>query len=107
MGMFNEDELQLVDGLLGLGERAAIGTCLLGTAGAMPTYLAHTLAPGALSWSALLLQAFVLPLLAGLLLIASDHGGLARWLDAAKNKPAVLGIVALPALALTALVPLL
>lgn len=107
MGMFNEDELALVDNLLGLGERAAVGTCLLGTAGAMPTYLAQTMSPGAMSWLALLLQAFVLPLLAGLVLIASDRGGFPRWLDAAKSKPAVLGIVALPALALTALVPLL
>ena len=107
MGLFNEDELQLVDNLLGLGERAAVGTCLLGTAGAMPTYLVHTLAPGTISGFALLLQAFVLPLLAGLALIASDRGGLARWLDAAKSKPVVLGIVALPAFALSALVPLL
>ena len=107
MGMFNEDELALVDNLLGLGERAAVGTCLLGTAGAMPTYLAHTMSPAAMSWLALLLQAFVLPMLAGLVLIASDRGGFPRWLDAAKSKPAVLGIVALPALALNALVPLL
>ena len=107
MGMFNEDELALVDNLLGLGERSAVGTCLLGVAGAMPTYLSHTLAPGALSWMGLLLQAFVLPLLAGIVLIASDPGGFARWIDAAKTKPVVLGIVALPALALTALVPLL
>ena len=107
MGLFNEDEMQLVDNLLGLGERAAVGTCLLGTAGAMPTYLVHSLAPGTMSWVALLLQAFLLPALAGLALIASDSGGLARWMTAAKSKPAVLGIVALPALALTALVPLL
>jgi len=107
MGLFNEDELELVDNLLGLGERAAVGTCLLGTAGAMPTYLAHSMAPGSMSWIAILLQAFVLPLLAGVVLIASDRGGLQRWLEAAKDKPAVLGIVALPALALTALVPLL
>ena len=107
MGLFNEDEIELVDNLLGLGERAAVGTCLLGTAGAMPTYLSHTMTPGTMSVAALLLQAFVLPLLAGVFLIAKDEGGLARWMSAAKSKPAVLGIVALPALALTALVPLL
>ena len=107
MGWFNEEEVALVDNMLGLSERATVGTCLLSAAAATPIYLSYTLAPGAMSLFSLLLQSFLIPLVAGLALVASGEGGFARWMDAARDKPSVMMIVALPALALFALAPLL
>ena len=107
MGWFNEEEIALVDNVLGLSERATVGTCLLSAAAATPIYLNHTLAPDAISLFALILQAFLLPLVAGLALVASGEGGFTRWMAAARDKPSVLVIIGLPALALFALTPLI
>ena len=102
MEFFKSEEGERVAEMLGLSERAALGTCILSGACATPIYLAGR-GFTELSPEALALQAFILPLVAGLILVASGDGGLRRWYESARENPLVLAILAVPAFA-TALV---
>ena len=96
MQLFDGEEGERVAQMLGLSERAALGTCILSGACATPIYLSSQ-GFSELSPIALAIQAFVLPLLAGLVLVASGEGGFARWYESARENPLVLAIVAVPA----------
>lgn len=97
MAIFDGEEGERIAEMLGLSERAALGTCILSSACATPIYLA---ARGfqELSPEALMLQAFLLPLAAGLALVATGEGGIGRWYQSLRDNPLVLAIVAVPTL---------
>jgi hypothetical protein len=98
MQIFDSEEGERVAQMLGLSERAALGTCILSGACATPIYLSsqgfNELTPVALA-----IQAFLLPMIAGLALVASGDGGFRRWYESARENPLVLAIVAVPAFA--------
>lgn len=102
MQIFDGEESERVAQMLGLSERAALGTCILSGACATPVYLSSQ-GFNDLSPEAMAIQAFLLPLIVGLILVASGDGGFKRWYESARENPLVLAIVGVPVFA-TALI---
>ena len=104
MSLFNGEETERIAAFLGLSERAAIGTCIMSGACAAPIYLAATNNDPALTPMAVLIQAFAIPLAAGLGLVWKGEGGLTRWYASLRDNPLVLALVGAPALVTYAIV---
>ena len=98
MSIFDGEETERIAAFMGLSERAAIGTCIVSGGCAAPIYLAATTADPALTPLAILFQAFLLPLIAGLALVFTGEGGLRRWYQSLCENPLVLAVVGAPAL---------
>jgi len=104
MAIFDGEETERIAAFMGLSERAAIGTCVMSGACAAPIYLAATNTDPALTPLGMLLQAFAIPLAAGLVLVVTGDGGIRRWYESLRENPLVLAVVGAPALMTYALV---
>ena len=98
MSLFNGEETERIAAFMGLSERAALGTCIMSGACAAPIYVAATNTDPTLTPLAVLVQAFAIPLAAGIGLVWKSDGGLRRWYGSLRDNPLVLAVVGAPAL---------